>query len=234
MKLWRYPIQLWAALVLLILPNRASAATQPEAAPVDVSQAAAVCREHPECSRLLSAAKESSAAGQVDAAREQYTQAYRITPDPMLLYNIARMLHRTGRPKEAVTYYHKYLEVGTKEESDMRSKAVAHLAQAEQESATSDEEIEPPPAQAQTEIQPQTVVAPAATASPEKTVTDLTTRKDRVIGTDRVVTTPLKQRWWIWTGIGVAVAGAAVAIGIGAAAYRPNPADAVSLRPFAQ
>lgn len=191
-----------------------------------------ICRDDPECSRLLSEAKRSSATGDVDSARAQYVQAYQITPDPQLLYNIARVLHRHGRLTEAIGYYQKFLEADAAGDSDMRSKATEYLELSRRETSTAWAPLdEPPPAQSS---------AAERSISELKTQTEAQPKKKSQIITfgavetkrGRLSSAPLVRKWFFWTTVGVAVAGATVAIGLGVAAYRPHITELASLHPF--
>lgn len=222
--------QLCVALALVTLVHRDSSAADAALNSKPSSSKKAVCRENPDCSRLLSAAKESSAVGQIEDARGQYVHAYQITPDPLLLFNIARMLQRTRRYPEAIAYYRQYLSEAAAEEVEMRNKAVEYLEQAQRESVSVSATTEPTvphPSDGNT-----VVSAGNLTASPS-TMTAAIARSRLVASPSSGSTTPLVQKWWLWTGVGVVVAGVAAAIGLGVVSSRPDISDSASLRPFA-
>ena len=165
------------------------------------------CDKDPACTRLAEEAYEAWQQGRVEDARRAYLSAYDHQPDPQLLYNLARVLHKAQKPAEAAEYYKKYIldEAATDEET--RRKAGEYLQQAVREARAGASQgpmgaqdataasIDPPPAP----------VAPS---------------------------TPLYRRWWLWTAVGVAAAGIAIGVGIGVASRRPDLDNALHVMPF--
>lgn len=86
------------------------------------------CSADPACLTLYNRAKDASAAGDLDEALRQYKLAHEVRPDPLLLFSIARILHKQGKTKEAVPYYTRFLAAPT-EDPVPRKKAEEYLAQ---------------------------------------------------------------------------------------------------------
>ena len=49
--------------------------------------------------------------GDYDAAITEFKEAYVYQPTPLLLFNIAQAHRRAGRPKEAISFYERFLEL---------------------------------------------------------------------------------------------------------------------------
>ena len=63
------------------------------------------CSQDSICGEMYERAKGQSVAGNHSEAARLYKLAYQIKPDPRILFNIARMLHKDGQPNEARAYY---------------------------------------------------------------------------------------------------------------------------------
>ena len=63
------------------------------------------CAQDSICGEMYERAKGQSVAGNHSEAARLYKLAYQIKPDPRILFNIARMLHKDGQPNEARAYY---------------------------------------------------------------------------------------------------------------------------------
>lgn len=116
----------YGLLALLICLSGASAIA--EAQPKAPS-----CGEKPSCARLADEAYEASSQGRFDDAKRAYDRAYQQVPDPTLLYNLARVLHKAGKPAAAATYYQKYLDNQFGGSEAQRTKAQQYLEQARRE-----------------------------------------------------------------------------------------------------
>jgi len=141
--------------------------------------AAPNCDEDPACRPVVTRAREFSRAGQLDDALLSYQAAYRITADPRILFNVARIYHKQTRLPDAKAYYQRFLASGYEEES-LRAKSQEYLAQIE---AVAVPELEPPPA------------APNST--------DLTSGRVAADSGPK----PIHRRPWFWLVIGTVVAG---------------------------
>jgi tetratricopeptide (TPR) repeat protein len=173
-----------------------------------IQSVAPSCREEPECARLLDQGQEYSKAEQFVEAERAYERAYQRRPDPLLLYNIARVLHKAGRASLAIPYYQKYLDAGSIGDEAQRRKAQEYLQEARQQTP------EPP-------LSP----APSAPRGPALLIAPLRPQSASHH-------TPLYRRWWLWTAVGATLAGIAVGVGLGIAARRPNVTDTAAIHPF--
>lgn len=146
------------------------------------------CSADPACLSLYERAKAASAAGDLDESLRLYKLAHEVRADPLLLFSIARILHKQGKTREAVPYYTRFLAAPT-EDPAPRRKAEEYLAQIRGQTPSSPEVATDP-----TPKEPQaTTPAPVAES------------------------TPVYKKWWFWTLIGVGVAGG-VAAGVAVAA----------------
>ena len=191
-------IRLLLALVLLLCLGNAQA--QPSAPLPE-------CALQPACKLLFDQGRQQSGAGQFADALRSYKLAYEVTPDPRLLYSIARVLHKQGQTAEAIPYYRKFLATPFTKPADAAQKVPA------QEFLAQCEAVQPPP------DPPKPVIVtppdPAPTAIESKRV-------------------PLYKRWWLWTIVGGAAAVAVgVGLGVGLAAREPDLTDVTQYRPFA-
>lgn len=115
----------------LLLTLVCTAANLPEGKSVRAQQKAAVsCDNDPDCSRIAAQASQQSRAGQFKEARRLYEAAYALRSDPLLLYNLARVLHKSGHPAEAVDYYQRYLDAGAEGVEENRRKSTQLMEQA--------------------------------------------------------------------------------------------------------
>lgn len=142
--------------------------------------AAPNCDEDPACRPVVSRAREFSRAGQLDDALLSYQAAYRITADPRILFNVARIYHKQTRLPDAKAYYQRFLDSGYEEES-LHAKSQEYLAQIE--AVPVPDLQEPPPAAPNSTAL--TSGGAAAEASPK----------------------PIYKRPWFWVVIGTVVAG---------------------------
>src|SRR3569832_689230 len=106
-------------LALLAAPN---AQGQIQQAP------SADCIQDQACLMLKDQAAECSKRGDLTEALRLYKLAYEARPDPRLLFNIARLLHKQGHAAEAAPYYQRFLDAPIQDE-DQRQKAQEYLAQ---------------------------------------------------------------------------------------------------------
>jgi hypothetical protein len=186
--------------VLLSLVRPAAAQAQPLTYPV--------CREDAECSRLLEEGKKHAQQGNLAAAAKAYELAYRQRADPLLLFNLARAVHRSGKPGDASPYYEQFLAAGADGKEAMREKAERYLAQARAEAAAATVVAHPPVEEL--------FVSRSPKPPPRK-------RSDG---------TRLYRAWWLWTTVGLTTAGLATAIGLAVATQRPDVSGLPTVAPF--
>ncbi len=112
-------------------------------------------------------ARQAFLAGDYELALERFQQAYRLSPRPMLLFNIAATLDRLRRDEETVVYLRRYLEeqpmASDRTEVEARIR-VLEAAIEERRASQPDPEPDPEP-----EIDPATVVTPDPEPEPDIT-----------------------------------------------------------------
>lgn len=67
------------------------------------------CETNTACLALYEQAQSQSKAGQLTEALRSYKLAYEVQHDARLLFSIARLLHKSGKEAEAVTYYQRFI-----------------------------------------------------------------------------------------------------------------------------
>lgn len=186
----------------------------PNAAGADSSRAKpVVCEKIPRCVEQTELAIRQAATDR-DAALATTQEAYRQYPDPLLCYNLGRLLHQLNRFAEAVEQYRCFLSSGLAIPPDRLSKTHTFLEQAEQELA----KIPPPPPPPTSIVTPPLVaVTPSPIVTPPLKVTE---------------TVPVHKKWWFWMIIG-SVAAAGIAGGTaGGVIDHQNRVPEPSFRPF--
>lgn len=86
------------------------------------------CHEVPLCLKWADQAARRSKDGDLTDALRLYQLAYEAQPDPRLLFNIARLLHKQERNAEAASYYEQFLKTPVPDD-EQRRKAVEYLVQ---------------------------------------------------------------------------------------------------------
>lgn len=155
------------------------------------------------------------AVGEFAEAAEEYQIAYKLKPDPALLYNAAQSYRLAGNNDKALILYKNYLQFFPNESNadDVRQQ-IAKLKEAI--AATEKAKTSPPT----NTVEPGRQSPPAATVitpTPASASTQIDVRK-----TEAPHKTPLYKRWWVWTAVGVVVVGGVVTAAV--LATRPAPA----------
>lgn len=105
------------------------------------------CVANAACQALFDQAQVQSKAGQLTEAFRSYSLAYQVSPDPRLLYSMARVLHKQRQFVEAIPYYRKFIESNV---DDEERKATARTFLAECEAAAPPLELKPSVSEAPT------------------------------------------------------------------------------------
>lgn len=167
------------------LPPRASAA--PAAADAATQKARDAFREGQKHYNL----------GEFSQALDRFKEAYRIKPDPVLLYNIGQCQWKMGEVKAAVHSYRAYLrgagDVPNRPEVEARIAELEQRLREQDAAATPPRDDGTPPG-----------AAPAPPPAPAPVVTATTLPEPAPV--ERSVT----RQWWFWTALGVAVVGGVV------------------------
>lgn len=178
----------------------------------------------PEVQALSDRARVESGKGNLKEAARLYKEAYEIQQSPVLLFNIARTLHKLTRFDEAIVYYQLFVDSPVADEGQKRK------AREALELLRGASGLRP-------ETSPQKPPAPHDTTGPSLIGTDSTGpsigqpatttastaqsfRPSQTPGTSQQghesISTPIYRRWWLWTIVGgVVVVGGAIGLGLG-------------------
>ena len=191
--------------------------------------------ESPEFQALYGKAREESNKGKLKEAVRLYKAAYELRPNPVLLYNIARLLHKLTRFQEARIYYQLFLDSPV-EDSEQKRKAREYLEALREK--PSPEKVVPSTPVDVTPTVPDAAASPSPTTSASTPAAAVRSAQpsSNVLATARLGTesTPLYRKWWLWTIVGGAVAVGAVGLGVGLSQAKPGtqvPADAFQYAP---
>jgi hypothetical protein len=142
--------------------------------------------------------------GEFDNAAKEYREAYKLKPDPSILYNVAQSYRLAKNTEQALFFYRSYLRNSTD---------VSHRQEVEGRIRTLEEQVK------QQQAPPNDIVktSPASESKPAMTEPKPATESPRV---DLVVSAPTRKqpaykKWWVWTVTGVAVVGVGVGVGLG-------------------
>ncbi len=166
--------------------------------------------------------------GHFDEAAEHYEEAYRLVPDPILLFDIAQSYRLGEKPDKALNAYRAFLRTsGT--DAPNRDMAEKHIADLKRE-LSEDKGARPEPANAATPAPSptSTAVAVPPTAAPPVPPAANPALQPPVPAnaglaaqstpdtTPREVGRPFYKAWWFWTAVGGAVvAGTVTAFVVG-------------------
>ncbi len=144
-------------------------------------------------------------------ALEGFREAYRLSGDPVFLFNIAQCERKLGHNQDAIDFYKSYLrrrpDAPNREEVDRRVEELEKLIVEQKTTATP---VEPSPPQTVTTPVPVPVAGPGTppppATPPQPEALDLTSQAPEPAATS----TPIYKTWWFWTGAGAVVAGGIV------------------------
>lgn len=88
------------------------------------------CNQDDECREHFIKAKSLYKQQDYTSALQEFQTAYQRRQTPILLANIGRTLHKLGRPKEALDYYHQCQEAA-KSDADLQEKLKGYIAEAQ-------------------------------------------------------------------------------------------------------
>jgi tetratricopeptide (TPR) repeat protein len=164
--------------------------------------------------------------GHFDEAAEHYEEAYRLVPDPILLFNIAQSYRLGGKPDKALYAYRAFLRTAG---SDAPNREVVekHIAELKRQldenknghpepasataAAASPANIVAgvPPSTASQPVSPApagTFLASARATSPQTATSDSGLSVQGTPGGEpQAVRRPFYKAWWFWTAVGGAV-----------------------------
>lgn len=150
--------------------------------------------------RLYEAGTQHYNLGEYEEAIASYKDAYRLIPNPYLLYNIAQSYRLADDSKQALAFYKRFLYA--KPDAPERPDVDARIKELElivaQQAATQAAAPSGPVAPTET---PRLTLPPQPVAEPSPiTVAPI------VAATEP--SRPVYKKWWFWAGIGVVAAGA--------------------------
>ncbi len=150
------------------------------------------CEAKVACAALYEKAAQQSKASQFEAAEQSYKQAYDVSQDPRLLFNIARVLDKQGKEPDALTYYRQFLAAPVNDE-EQKTKARGYVQQLENKAMLRQESA------ARVLAEMTKYVLPVPTTNGKSSVA------------------PVYKRGWFWGVVigGAAVVGLGVGLGVG-------------------
>lgn len=166
------------------------------------------------------------AVGEFAEAAVEYQAAYKLKPDPALLYNAAQSYRLARNHEKALILYRNYLQLYPNEPNadEVRSQIAKlrdSIAASQTTPSPKQNELKEPGASSNA-AKP---TAPSTNAQPSKTATATSTMA-RSRGE-----APAYKKWWLWTVIGVVVAGGAVTAGLLASRARSSWSNAPDVGP---
>jgi tetratricopeptide (TPR) repeat protein len=150
------------------------------------------------------------AVGEFGDAANEYQAAYKLKPDPALLYNAAQSYRLANNPERALILYKNYLQLYPNEANadevrkqiDKLKEAIAAADRAKTSPPTGTTEPKQLPATSASTPEPT-----PATKQPVAVATTTTPENQAVVERHE---TPIYKRWWLWTIVGVVVAGGVI------------------------
>jgi tetratricopeptide (TPR) repeat protein len=141
------------------------------------------------------------------AALDGFREAYRLSGDPVFLFNIAQCQRKLGNNQDAIDFYKSYLrrrpDAPNRDEVERRLAELEKLVAEQKPAAPA-----PEPSPQQIEVTPPPAAPVPQPASPvtQPAGLDLTSQAPP----PEPSSTPIYRTWWFWTGAGVVVAGGVV------------------------
>jgi hypothetical protein len=166
----------------------------------------------------FAAATSHFAFGEFAEAAQEYELAYKLHPDPALLFDAAQAHRHAGHLKTALLLYRNYVQMYPSGENsktcrDQIDKLTQAIAADDHPSPATGSEA--PPATGQTPPSPKVERQLVEVAPQQPQLTPVTQPEPR----PRAVR-PLYKKWWLWTAVGGAVAVITVATVVGIEAQK--------------
>jgi len=153
--------------------------------------------------------------GHFDEAAQHYEEAYRLVPDPVLLFNIAQSYRLGGKPDKALNAYRAFLRTGDSQapNREVAEKHIAEIKRQQEQSKGSQAEPSATPSAlpAYPSVASPPPVGPAAPppqdpALPQAGLTDPSASAQGSSDAARQeMRQPFYKTWWFWTAVGGAV-----------------------------
>ncbi len=174
--------------------------------------------------------------GEFQTAVQLYRQAYKLKPEPGLVYNIAQAYRLSNDPGNAVFFYRSFLRVApnTPNRKEIEERIRKLEAQMADQKAPPNAPVGlgglPPPSGSEGEggeadKKPAAVATPATATTPASAQPTLT-------ATPAAKPTPIYKKWWLWTVVGVGVVGIGLGVGLGLGLQPGAPSSHFGTRPI--
>ena len=171
-----------------------------------------------EAKRLFEEARKDFNLGEFRSAAENYKKAYRLKPDPALLYNIGQAYRLGGDMPNALFFYRTFLRNATDVPPAVKKEVEGRIKQIEEMIATGKPPTLPPKPEP-TKPEPVKTTEPT-TSEPTKPAPNLNLQSNTTAVESKPV--PAYKKWWVWTIVGIAVVGVGVGVGVGVALSQPK------------
>jgi tetratricopeptide (TPR) repeat protein len=147
--------------------------------------------------------------GEFKRAAEEYREAYRLKPDPAILYNIAQAYRLDKNFDQALFFYRSFLrnQPDTPNRKEVEGRIHTLEDQLKQQQQPPNDVI---PANPESKPPPEA----ATTRKPGMTAPEPATGRAELVAA-APAKKPVYKKWWLWTGVGVVVVGAALGVGLG-------------------
>lgn len=166
--------------------------------------------------------------GEFPSAVDLYRQAYKLKPEPGLLYNIAQAYRLANDLQNAAFFYRSFLRAApqTPNRKEIEDRIRKLELQLSERQAPPNSPVSPGalPADGH-EVEPARP-APRPDPSAEAPAVELTKKPEPV-----VEKTPVYKKWWLWTVVGVAVVGVGLGVGLGLGLQSSPPSTHFGSRP---
>lgn len=149
------------------------------------------------------------AVGEFAEAAAEYQAAYKLKPDPALLYNAAQSYRLANNPDKALILYKNYLQLYPNEPN---ADDVRHQIDKLKDAIAASERAKTSPPTGTTEPKqlPPTATEPTATPAPPPATHVEPAASATVVEHPTEGKVPVYKKWWLWTIVGVVVVGGVV------------------------
>lgn len=147
------------------------------------------------------------AVGEFADAATEYQEAFKLKPDPALLYNAAQSYRLANNPEKALILYKNYVQLYPNEAN---ADEVRHQIEKVKDAIAAAERAKTSPPTGTTEPKqlPSSTAPEPAPAQAQSAAIAATTKPEAAPQHRRE--TPIYKKWWLWTVVGLVVAGGVV------------------------
>jgi tetratricopeptide (TPR) repeat protein len=170
-----------------------------------------------------------------DRAIDELQAAYRLHPDPAILYNIAQAHRLNNNPERALYFYRAYLrgdpQTRRRDDVQRRIATLEQLLTVKRDVAKPPDTAIAPDEKSQAAVvsapssapSPAPSSAPSPAPSPSLAVAPAAPAPSPAVAMTARPREKLYKKWWLWTAVGAVVAGTAVGVGISVGTHRTTP-----------